>query len=310
VIRDNHAQQPSTPLAAACATDSSQTATVCPPWRTVPRSRLIPLFEAGSNTQRRERPGPSGDLVPDGGQPRAAHRRSTDSPPVGRHLLSRAAVTAVTSRGGASPQGAATPCGLKADPAHNRTPFAGRAQLALQTHLPSSPALRPTTNVERTPTTPGSRTASSEHAPSPALAPGLSPTPSRLTRSALSARPVEPAHQEQVARPVAQGDRSDAARIADVCSAPATPAAGVSAAQGVATAPHPTQTSAAPLATYLQIGVRRGGAPHQPARRSRPASASLSSQPGRMGMGFPAWLSSNKPAGLDPAGVTTQGETH
>lgn len=57
-------------------TGFSQTATVCPPWRTVPKSRLTPLFEAASERQRCERPGLSGDLVPAGGLPRAAHRRS------------------------------------------------------------------------------------------------------------------------------------------------------------------------------------------------------------------------------------------
>ena len=212
------------------------TATVCPPWRPAPRSRLIPLFEARSDTQRRERPGPAGDLVPAGGNPRAALRRSTDSPPVGHHPLSRAAVTAVTSRGGASPQGAATPCGLTADPAHNRQPFAGRAQLALQTHSPSSPALRPTADV-RALAAPASSTA---HTLGRAHAPGASPTPSRLMRTPAD-RPLTglPSGREAASLPAADARASDAARTAPTYSATATPAAGVSAAQGDVAASHP-----------------------------------------------------------------------
>jgi hypothetical protein len=63
----------------------------------------------------------------------AARGRSTPSAPA---TPSRAAVTAVTSHGGASPQGAASPCGLTADPAHNPPRSAGRAA-----PLPARPPL-------------------------------------------------------------------------------------------------------------------------------------------------------------------------
>ena len=156
-------------LAALRISDLPPTVAACSPWLAVTGSAALNP-SARSDTQRRERPGPSGELVPAEGQPRAARRRSARTASNVTHSLSRAAVTAVTSRGGASPQGAATPreaerasshgliqlCrersrrlrgGLTADPAHNRKPIAGRAQLALQTHLPSSPALRPATDV-------------------------------------------------------------------------------------------------------------------------------------------------------------------
>ena len=110
------------------STDFSQTVTVCPPWRTVPRS---PFPLSGSDTQQRERVRAHRTLSQS--RPRPARRRSiTDlAATAGLRPLSRAAVTAVTSRGGASPQGAATPRGLTADPAHNRTSSAGQAQACL-----------------------------------------------------------------------------------------------------------------------------------------------------------------------------------
>ena len=76
---------------------------------------------------------------------------STSSPaafrtPAAGIALSRAAVTAATSRGGSTPSaGIAQASGLTADPAHNRAPFAGRAQLASQTHPPSVDASYTTT---------------------------------------------------------------------------------------------------------------------------------------------------------------------
>ena len=77
--RDNHAEPPSTALAAACATDLPHPATASFPWQTVPRSRLLSLCEAASDTGRREWPGPSGELVPAGTRPRAARRRPAAS---------------------------------------------------------------------------------------------------------------------------------------------------------------------------------------------------------------------------------------
>ena len=69
---------------------------------------------------------------------------------------------------------------------------------------------------------PAERVGNEGDAPSPALAPGHSPTLSRLTPSALGPRSVDPAHQGQdrLARPGATGADSDATRIADPCSSP------------------------------------------------------------------------------------------
>jgi hypothetical protein len=125
------APQPSTPLAAACATDLPQPAAASFPWRPAPRSRLIPLFEARSDTQRRERPGPSGELVPAEGQPRAARRRSSSKPrrshPQGSRRLRPSIASALT-----------------ATAADNPTRSAGRAAHALTPDHPTpSDASRP-----------------------------------------------------------------------------------------------------------------------------------------------------------------------
>jgi hypothetical protein len=76
--RDTAAQQPSTALAAACATELSKTVTACFPWLAVTGAPALNPLSPRSDTQRRERPGSSGDLVPAGGpQPRAARRLAT-----------------------------------------------------------------------------------------------------------------------------------------------------------------------------------------------------------------------------------------
>lgn len=74
--RDNAAPQPSIALAATCAAELPKTVAACFPWLAATGApALNPL--PGSDTQRRERPGPAGDLVPAGGtQPRAARRRA------------------------------------------------------------------------------------------------------------------------------------------------------------------------------------------------------------------------------------------
>lgn len=116
--RDTAAQPPSTALAAACAPDLPQPAAASIPWRPAPRSGLIPLFEAASDTQRRERPGPSGDLVPAKGQPRAARRRFARLTGLTHlHPLRRGAVIGVTSRADKSSQSSQTPSRVDGDPA-------------------------------------------------------------------------------------------------------------------------------------------------------------------------------------------------
>ncbi len=76
--------------------------------------------------------------------------------------------------------------------------------------------------------TPGTLTPlSSLTPPSPALAPGLSPRPSRLTPLGSSPRPDESAllGRDRLTLPRSRPCGSDAARIAAPCSAPSTPAA-------------------------------------------------------------------------------------
>ena len=100
------------------------------PWPTATGSAALNP-SAGSDTQRRERPGPSGNPVPPEGQSRAARRRSAH-PTTSTHLrpLSRAAVTGASNRAGSTPsEGPAAASGLTADPAHNRLTSAGRASI-------------------------------------------------------------------------------------------------------------------------------------------------------------------------------------
>jgi len=52
-----------------------EAATVCPPWHDAPRAAVS--ASAAPTPERRERPRLPGTLVPAGGQPRAARRRST-----------------------------------------------------------------------------------------------------------------------------------------------------------------------------------------------------------------------------------------
>ena len=82
-------------------------------------------------------------------------------------------------------------------------------------------------------TIPASSTASIETALGRAHAPGASQTPSRLTRIPGD-HPLTglPSGREAGSLPAADARVGDVARIAEVCSAPATPEAGVSAAQG------------------------------------------------------------------------------
>ena len=241
----------------------------------------------GSHTHRRERPGPSGDLVP-AGRPRAARRRPVHLAGSARHLhpLRRGAVTGASNRAGKDPRGPQTPSRVDGDPAAQSHEVCGsgaarhadlHASSAVSAPHPAS-AARTTTPVSST-----APTADLTAAPHSALAPGLSPQPSRLTPSAPSARPVDPAHQGQdrAARPGAQGDRSDAARIATPCSAPATPAATVSAAQGDATASYPSRapkpsTTAARVAHLPAKRVGNEGASHTDLHSGLSAVSALS----------------------------------
>jgi hypothetical protein len=150
--------------------------------------------------------------------------------------LSRAAVIGVTSHADKSRHGSQTPRGLTADPAHNRLRSAGSGAA----RLADLPALSPSTPGDLT----GTLAPLSSLTPGRAHAPGLSPTPSRLTPSALGARPLSgpPSGREAASLPVAEAQASDAARIAVPCSAPATPeAAGESATRS--DAPHPATAS-------------------------------------------------------------------
>jgi hypothetical protein len=263
----------------------------------------------GSDTRRCERHGPSGALSLAGrDRPRAArHRPSSAS-----HPLSRAAVIGVTSHADAT----ATPRGLTADPAHNVPPSAGQAQACLA----DIPAKRlPFAASARTIGVATGITAhlSSLTPPSPALAPGASPQPSRLTPSTLGACPLTglPSDREAASLPGATARGSDAARIAHPCSAPATPEAreggtrsGVRAtANFTGTTEHPSSlhavpnlplaASASPLPTYLQIGGQRGR------RFVAPAGTEMTSR-ASVGLDQKSNQHANRPAGKHPAGVT------
>jgi len=194
----------------------------------------------------------------EGPQPReteiAAHRDRTDLPPspfagavpprrrslrvasIAAHPPSRAAVIGVTSRADASPQGAATPCGLTADPAHNRKPSAGQAQAGHADTPANQPALRPAADA-RALTAPAPSTVVTLGR---AHAPGASPKPSRLTRTPGDRSLTGlPSGREVGSLPAAYARAGDSARIAHPFSAPATPAAGASAAQGGTATSHP-----------------------------------------------------------------------
>ena len=107
----------------------------CPPWLEAPRSPTSDR-SLGSDTRRRERPGPSGDLSLAGGiRPRAARRRSAAS-----CTTSSSGRGAVTRQGAAS---AASPQGLTATAAHNVSRSAGRAP------HPRAIAPRPTRHAAR-----------------------------------------------------------------------------------------------------------------------------------------------------------------
>jgi hypothetical protein len=93
---------------------------------------------------------------------------------------------------------------------------------------PSAGAPRTATAVRATSATP----------PSPALAGGLSPTPSRLAPFTPGTRPLTglPSDREAASLPSAELYASDAARIAGPCSAPATPTAREGGARSEGTA--------------------------------------------------------------------------
>ena len=137
--RDTAAQQPSIALAAAHAADLPKTVTGGFPWPTVTGSAALNQ-SAAPDTQRRERPGSPGALVPAGGQPRAARRRSPHLRP-----LRRGAVIAATTRGGSAPsEGLAAASGLTATPPDNRQRSAGRvAHARTVDHLAAPGAPRP-----------------------------------------------------------------------------------------------------------------------------------------------------------------------
>lgn len=117
MIRDNDAKPQSTALAATCAAELPKTVAACHPCLAVTgASALNPL--PSSDTQRRERPGPAGELVSAARQalePRAARRRFTAPRDSGS--------AAVTRQGAAL---AARPQALTAAAAHNLT---GSAEL-------------------------------------------------------------------------------------------------------------------------------------------------------------------------------------
>ena len=168
VIRDTAAQQPSTALATACATDLPQPATAGLPWQTVPRSRLLPLCKAASDTGRRERPGPPGGLSLAGARPRAARRRSSVSSPT---IASPLAIP--LSRARSHPQGAqARPSDSErldggAAP-HNRARSAGRAALLAPTDHRTAPgAPRPTDLPAKAVSVPHDASAPRTPAPAP-----------------------------------------------------------------------------------------------------------------------------------------------
>jgi len=166
-------------------TDFPRTAAACPPWPMAPRSGLTPLFEAASDTQRRERPGPSGHLVPAEGQLWAARRRSTHIAPAasdsagptsGIPPLGRSAVTALTSSGRLDPEHGER---VDGDPAAQFHAICGPGAARLA-DLHASSAVSPPHPASASRTT-TSASHSATPAPIPAFAPGHSPQPSRLT---------------------------------------------------------------------------------------------------------------------------------
>ena len=254
--------------------------------------------------------------------------------------LSRAAVIGVTSHAGKSRHGSQTPRGLTADPAHNRPRSAGSGA-ARHADLHAAVAVSASHSV------PASRTtanAAGPLAPGRAHAPGLSPQPSRLTPSTLDARPLtglratasrslessglplRPAAaapavatgvgREAASLPAAEAKASDSARIVAPCSAPATPeAAGASATRSDAThsADATGTTAHSPSLHHPQLHpavcahVVNGVGTEAPAagRHRRVDLIEQSTRPD--GDGFPSRLTSTRPAGSPPAGVTTQG---
>jgi hypothetical protein len=156
----------------------------------------------------------------------------------GSSRLSRAAVIGVTRHADKSRHGSQTPSGghaaasgLTADPAHNPPTSAGQAQACLA-DIPATPppslAADTTTPVSSlTPSTPADLTGTLASVLPltplcPALAPGLSPRPSRLAPLASSPRPGGSAllGRDRLTLPRSRPDGSDAARIAASFSAP------------------------------------------------------------------------------------------
>jgi hypothetical protein len=110
-------------------------------------SRAIPFRTQTAPDPRASQPGAAGSILQSHlGFAGLAHSGvpATPATPVATNS-GRAAVIVATIRGDASPQGAATPRGFTADPAHNRPPSAGRAQPVSQTYPPcfgvSTPSL-------------------------------------------------------------------------------------------------------------------------------------------------------------------------
>ena len=124
--RDTAAPQPSTALTATCAADLPKTVAADFPWLAATGATALNPLTPCSDTQRRERPGPSGALVPAGIRPRAARRRAIPSSSAIASPLatpqSRAAVTSAQSRGAL-----ASPKGLTASAAHHEPRSAGDA---------------------------------------------------------------------------------------------------------------------------------------------------------------------------------------
>jgi len=215
--RDTAAQQPSTALAAACATDLPQPAAASSPWRTAPRGRLIPLFEARSDKGRRERPGSPDHPVPVGrARPRAARRRSSAKP--------RRSHPQGAQRG----RGAQPPSALTATAAHNPARSAGRAAHArTPAHLTRSDTPRPA------------------DLPAEAVDARALAATSRRTTATAGARAVD-------ARALASRSRTTATAGARTTATARTRARALTQIPGTAAAPHPTNTSAFRLPTYLQ----------------------------------------------------------
>jgi hypothetical protein len=217
----------------------------------------LPASSRGRHTERR---GPLAAVFP-GRHSRVARARSiapAELDPTDAMLLHIVPVTAIPKPGGSHRRdesrrhkaiGRSDPLRVDGRPGSQSLSSAGRAQPAEQTHPPFK-SLSSRSDVGGTTATLSDPTTSS-----PALAPGASLKPSRLTPPIAGGRPLTglPAGREAGSLPAALPEAGSAARIDGPFSAPATPDAGEGRAA-------PDADTASTLPTPGQVG-QGGGAP-------------------------------------------------